>query len=272
MTGDDKGKHPEENKWVYKALEKEVGFYLECTKETFMDAKKSFAEASTLGNQNKVHKTNMPREVNPSVLTTFLETCMKLMHDRKVVKGLQELINKCVNKENALDGHYVVRKIGIHKARTGREMRFTMQIGEYEMDQVILDLRSDAKFLPKQTWERMGRPTLQWSLIQLRMAHQQNIIPMGRLYGVAIDIEGVSTMDDFELIQIIDDINPYPVLLRIDWAIDMIGAIKLNKRTSHLNRNHFELQCRWTLKKGRATLSRSVTKKIVRTSQIRSTK
>ncbi len=51
-------------------------------------------------------------------------------------------------------------------------MRLTAQIEEFEMDQVILDLGSDANFLPKQTWERMGRPTLQWSWIQLRMVNQ----------------------------------------------------------------------------------------------------
>jgi len=49
------------------------------------------------------------------------------------------------------------------------------------MDEVILDVVSDANVLPKKTWERMGRPTLQWSPIQLRLANQQNIFPMGRL-------------------------------------------------------------------------------------------
>ena len=39
-------------------------------------------------------------------------------------------------------------------------MRLTAQIGEYEMDQVILDMGSNANVLPKQTWERMGRPVL----------------------------------------------------------------------------------------------------------------
>jgi len=32
-------------------------------------------------------------------------------------------------------------------------MRLTMQIEEYEMDQVILDLGSDVNFISKQTWE-----------------------------------------------------------------------------------------------------------------------
>ena len=49
--------------------------------------------------------------------------------------------------------------------RMGREMRLTAQIGEYEMDQVILDLGLDVNVLPKQTWEGIGRPTLQWSPI-----------------------------------------------------------------------------------------------------------
>ena len=99
--------------------------------------------------------------MDPSMLTTFLETYMKLLFDRKTVKGLQELINKCVGKENSLEGLHVFRKIGKNKARTRREMRLTTQIGEYEMDQVILDLGSDANVFPKQTLERMGRPALQ---------------------------------------------------------------------------------------------------------------
>ena len=108
-------------------------------------------------------------------------------------------------------------------------MRLTAQIGKYEMDQVILDLGSNVNVLPKQTWERMGRLVLQWSPIQLRMANQQKIIPMGWLQGVTIDIEGGSTLADFEVIEIVDDSNPYPMLLGIDWATDMNGVINLKK-------------------------------------------
>jgi len=86
---------------------------------------------------------------------------MKLLHDSKAVKGLQELINKCAGKENALDGHRVVKNIGKHKARIGRKMTLNVQIGYYEMGQVILDLGSDVNIFPKQTWERIGRLALQ---------------------------------------------------------------------------------------------------------------
>jgi len=40
--------------------------------------------------------------------------------------------------------------------RMGREMRLTMQIGEYEMDQAILDLGSNMNILPKQAWGAHG--------------------------------------------------------------------------------------------------------------------
>lgn len=88
---------------------------------------------------------------------------MKLLHDIKVVKGLQELINRCVGI--AMGEPCIVHNIGKHKTRTGWEMILTTQIGEYEMDQVILDLWSDATFLPKKALERTGRPTMQWSPI-----------------------------------------------------------------------------------------------------------
>ena len=40
-------------------------------------------------------------------------------------------------------------------------------------------------------------------------------MPMGRLQGVTIGIEGVSAQADFEVIEIFDESNPYPTLLGI---------------------------------------------------------
>ncbi len=82
----------------------------------------------------------------------------------------------------------------------------------------------------------MGRPMLYWSPIQLRMANQQKIIPMGRLQGVIVDIDGVSALADFEVIEIVDDNNPYPMLLGINWTINMNEVINLKKRTMSFER------------------------------------
>ena len=54
--------------------------------------------------------------------------------------------------------------------------------------------------------------------------------PMGRLQGVTVEIEGARTQTDFDVIEIVDDNNPYPAQLGIDWATDMNGVINLKKR------------------------------------------
>jgi len=144
--GDDKDKQPEDSTWVYKALTKEVEFDLERAKETFREAKKSFDDASTSGSKDRSEL-----EMDPSMLTTFLETCMKLLRYSKAVKGLQELINRYTRTMHGEP--CLVWKIGKHATRTGREMRLIVQIGEYEINQVILDLGSDANVLLKQTWD-----------------------------------------------------------------------------------------------------------------------
>ena len=59
----------------------------------------------------------------------------------------------------------------------------------------------------------MGEPKLKWSIIQLRMANQQKIIPFGRLSKIMVDIVGVKVRANFEVIQIVEDANPYPALL-----------------------------------------------------------
>jgi len=44
---------------------------------------------------------------------------------------------------------------------------------------------------------------------------------------VTLDIEGMSVLADFEVIKIVDENNPYPTLLRIDWFIDMNEVINI---------------------------------------------
>jgi len=40
----------------------------------------------------------------------------------------------------------------------------------------------------------------------------------------------MSALADFEVIEIVDDNNPYPVLLGIDWVTDMNRVINLKTR------------------------------------------
>ena len=45
-----------------------------------------------------------------------------------------------------------------------------------------------------------------------------------------IDIDGVHSSADFEVIEIIGDSRPYPALLGIDWAIGNMAVIDLKRR------------------------------------------
>lgn len=90
-----------------------------------MEANKSFAKASTSGSKDQPDP-----KMDPSMLTTFLETCMKLLHDDKEVKGLQELITRCTGSRELR----IVQKLVKHALCTKRKMRLMAQIGEYQMD------------------------------------------------------------------------------------------------------------------------------------------
>jgi len=46
-----------------------------------------------------------------------------------------------------------------------------------------------------------------------------------------MDTKGACTIADFEVIEIVDNSNPYPALLGIDWEFDMDIVINLKKRS-----------------------------------------
>jgi hypothetical protein len=62
----------------------------------------------------------------------------------------------------------------------------------------------------------MLKPKLIYFPIRLRIANQQAMSPFEILEHVPVDIDGVRTFVDFEVIDIVDDSCPYPTLLGID--------------------------------------------------------
>ena len=98
------------------------------------------------------------------------------------------------------------------------------------MDHIILDLGCDVNILTQKTWESMVNPCLDWSPIQSWLANQEKVLPIGRLSNFLVDVEGLHTFVDFEVINIVNGMNPYPALLGIDWAIDNQTIINFKKR------------------------------------------
>ena len=64
----------------------------------------------------------------------------------------------------------------------------------------------------------------------MRLSNQAKVLPIGQLSNVTVDVEGLRTYANFEVINIVDDTNPYPSLLGIDWAIDNQTIINFKKR------------------------------------------
>jgi hypothetical protein len=113
------------------------------------------------------------------------------------------------------------------RRRTSREFRLNANIIDFDMGDIILDLGSKVNVLPKKTWKCMGEPTLGYSHVQLKLENQHIILPIGKLKGVTVDLDGVHTKEDFEVIEIVYDTTPYPIFLGLDWAFDNQAIINL---------------------------------------------
>ena len=66
-------------------------------------------------------------------------------------------------------------------------------IGGYGVWEVMLDLGSDVNVLPNKSWELRGKPSLVYSLIQLRLVNQSRIFLIGRLEQMEVYLKGVKT-------------------------------------------------------------------------------
>jgi hypothetical protein len=155
---------------------------------------------------------------------------------RAIVQELQNLIRQYeIGKIHPLLNREV-HQIG-KKRRTNKELHLNSQIDEYDIDYVVLDLGSEVNVMTKKTWALMGKPRLIYSPIRLRMANQQVVSPFGRLEHVPVDIDGVRTFADFEVIEIVDDNFPYPTLLGIDWAFNNFTMVDLKKRRMNFKKD-----------------------------------
>ena len=65
----------------------------------------------------------------------------------------------------------------------------SLELGRFKMKYVILDFGVDVKILPKKTLEIMGKPTLVWSPIQLRLANKYKVFLIGRLMDIRVNVD-----------------------------------------------------------------------------------
>ena len=93
-----------------------------------------------------------------SKVKSFLQSCLKLIHDENTQFKVQHLIDYCDPTAIERGVNQIKRDI-----RSGQEMRLSAVIISYEMDEVILDLGSEVNVMTKQTWDIMAKPKLAFS-------------------------------------------------------------------------------------------------------------
>jgi hypothetical protein len=142
-------------------------------------------------------------------------SCVKLSNDKNYLQVLQSILEKCNSGEEAKLEQNRVNQV-CKKRRKSREFRLNEKIGDFNMRDIILDLGSEVNFIHKNTWEAMGEPILGYSPIALKIEKQHRVVKIGILKGIPVDLDGVPTMEDFEVIDMVDNTSPYLALLGLD--------------------------------------------------------
>ena len=140
---------------------KKALFDIASKKETFFGARDAIGR-----NLGKSPVYEMPfafdssLEAGPSrkhgTLRQFFESCLSLGRDPDALVDLETLLHhpdKTV-KDSTVNS--------LQKRKTGKEMRMNIQIIDYEVDSVILDLGSYVNIMTKKTQKLMGKPILGW--------------------------------------------------------------------------------------------------------------
>jgi hypothetical protein len=177
ITGDDRmtqGKTTKDS-GIRKATKKTQMFDAKKERQMFEQARKEFIgdQGSSSKTRPEVREYGMPLAFDQSSspkegkevrkLMEFLYTCINLVQDESIVQELQNLIRQYeLGKIDPLLNREV-HQIG-KKRRTNKELHLNAQIGEYEIDYVVLNLGSKVNVMTKKTWALMGKPKLIYSL------------------------------------------------------------------------------------------------------------
>ena len=134
-------------------------------------------------------------------------------------------------------------------------MHMNIQIGDYEVDFVILDLGSDVNILKRQTWKDMGSPMLSWCLVQLWLANHARVTPIDWVPHLAVEVQGMKTYVDFDVIEVVDGGGSYPMFPGIGWANDSMEVINFKKHVMTFENQDIRVITPIDLNKGEGILS-----------------
>jgi hypothetical protein len=76
-----------------------------------------------------------------------------------------------------------------------------------------LDEETQVNIMTESTWEILGNPTMVPSLGRIGLFKGKMITLCGRVTNVPIIFHGTSTKDEFEVIKLVENNAPFPLLL-----------------------------------------------------------
>ena len=68
-----------------------------------------------------------------------------------------------------------------------------------------------------------------WSLVQLLLVNQDEVQPIRQVSNLVVDVEGMKTYANFDVIEFVNGEGSYLVLLGIGWANDSMVVINFKK-------------------------------------------
>ena len=66
--------------------------------------------------------------------------------------------------------------------------------------------------------------------MQLWLANQARVTPIGWVLHLVVEVEGMKTYANFDVIEVVDGSGSYPALLGIVWDNDILVVINFKKR------------------------------------------
>jgi hypothetical protein len=138
-------------------------------KETFKEARQEFKKVDTAltstmqpfkeapeyeMSSSLDHTNGMQPKGKVSTIKGFLQSCMKVLSDPSSMKILQNILEKCSSKTEEKTKPKIVNHLHTRR-RTSREFRLNVNIGDFNMGDIILDLGSEVNVLLKKTWKYM---------------------------------------------------------------------------------------------------------------------
>jgi hypothetical protein len=132
--------------------------------------------------------------------------------NKAITEPQKESEKVLLQMKETLNDHRHVRLSKIFKDKECLEAR----IGDFDIDCVLYE-ETHVNIMIERNWEAIGRPAMIPSLGGIGLFRGKLVNLCGKLTHISMNANGISTEEDFEIIQFIEDRAPFTMLLGKPW-------------------------------------------------------